>query len=127
MAKELGSYKGKNSTAWDDELRVGDKLSAQETVLESLLKDAAPRVSDDAEVIAPEDVVPVERPAERLSEADLKKDVRRLDRQMEKTLYLVVKGPDGWGFPADVLKDENLHEVRFYGVFFLFLQWEMMV
>lgn len=111
MAKELGTYHGKNSKAWDDELKVGDQLSSQESVLDSLLKDAAARVSDDAEVIAPEDVVPVERPVERLSEADKKNDVRRLDRQMERTLYLVVKGPDGWGFPADVLKDENLHEV----------------
>ncbi|KAH0494122.1 hypothetical protein TgHK011_000754 [Trichoderma gracile] len=110
VAKELGTYHGKSSRAWDDELRVGDPLSARETVLESLLKDAAPRVSDDAEVIAPEDVVPVERPAERVSEADRKGDVRRLDRQMERTLYLVVKGADGWGFPADVLQDENLHE-----------------
>ncbi|KAM0485902.1 hypothetical protein ACHAPX_000598 [Trichoderma viride] len=110
VAKELGTYHGKNSKAWDDELKVGDQLSSQESVLDSLLKDAAARVSDDAEVIAPEDVVPVERPVERLSEADKKNDVRRLDRQMERTLYLVVKGPDGWGFPADVLKDENLHE-----------------
>lgn len=110
VAKELGTYHGKSSKAWDDELKVGDQLSSQESVLNSLLKDAAARVSDDAEVIAPEDVVPVERPAERLSEADKKNDVRRLDRQMERTLYLVVKGPDGWGFPADVLKDENLHE-----------------
>lgn len=112
MAKELGTYHGKSSQAWDDELKVGDQLSSQESVLNSLLKDAAARVSDDAEVIAPEDVVPVERPVERLSEADKKNDVRRLDRQMERTLYLVVKGPDGWVFPADVLKDENLHEVR---------------
>ncbi|KAL7902311.1 39S mitochondrial ribosomal protein L46 domain-containing protein [Trichoderma sp. SZMC 28014] len=110
VAKELGTYHGKSSQAWDDELKVGDQLSSQESVLDSLLKDAAARVSDDAEVIAPEDVVPVERPVERLSEADKKNDVRRLDRQMERTLYLVVKGPDGWGFPADVLKDENLHE-----------------
>lgn len=112
VAKELGTYHGKSSNAWDDELKVGDQLSSQESVLNSLLKDAAARVSDDAEVIAPEDVVPVERPVERLSEADKKNDVKRLDRQMERTLYLVVKGPDGWGFPADVIKDENLHEVR---------------
>ncbi|KAL7798462.1 39S mitochondrial ribosomal protein L46 domain-containing protein [Trichoderma ceciliae] len=110
VAKELGTYHGKNSKAWDDELKIGDPLSAQYNVLNSLLKDAAARVSDDAEIIAPEDVVPVERPMERLSEADKKNDVRRLNRQMEKTLYLVVKGADGWGFPTDILKDENLHE-----------------
>ncbi|QPH02078.1 hypothetical protein C2857_006284 [Epichloe festucae Fl1] len=111
VAKDIGVYKGKGSTAWDDELKVGDDLSSQESVLNSLLKDAEARVSDDAEVIAPEDVVPVERPMERNTEADEKGDVKRLDRQLERTLYLVVKGKDGWGFPADVIaKDESLHE-----------------
>ncbi|KOS17005.1 54S ribosomal protein L17 [Escovopsis weberi] len=111
VAKELGTYHGKNSAAWDDELRVGDALSSSDSLLDSLLADAAARVSDDAEVIAPEDVVPVERPAGRASAADEKGDVRRLDRAMDRTLYLVVKGPDGWCFPADVIPDgENLHE-----------------
>ncbi|UNI14290.1 hypothetical protein JDV02_000934 [Purpureocillium takamizusanense] len=114
VAKELGVYKGKGARAWDDELKVGDELSSQESLLNSLLKDAETRVSDDAEVIAPEDVVPVERPAERETEADRTGDVRRLDRKLDRTLYLVVKGEDGaWGFPADVVpKDENLHDVR---------------
>ncbi|KAG6011924.1 hypothetical protein E4U43_008036 [Claviceps pusilla] len=111
VAKEIGVYNGKSSKAWDDELKVGDDLSSQESVLECLLKDAEARVSDDAEVIKPEDRVPVERPMERETEADKKGDVRRLDRQLDKTLYLVVKNEDGWGFPADVVaKDEDLHE-----------------
>jgi large subunit ribosomal protein L46 len=112
VAKDIGVFNGKGSQAWDDELRVGDQLSAQESVLDSLLKDAEARVSDDAEVIAADDVVPVERPVERATEADKKGDVTRLDRQLDRTLYLVVKGKDGWVFPADVVaKDENLHEV----------------
>ncbi|KAG6006121.1 hypothetical protein E4U21_007357 [Claviceps maximensis] len=111
VAKDIGVYSGKNSKAWDDELKVGDDLSSQESLLNCLLKDAEARISDDAEVISPEDVVPVERPMERETEADKKGDVRRLDRQLDKTLYLVVKGEDGWGFPADVItRDENLHE-----------------
>ena len=111
VARELGEYKGKKSTSWDDELMVGDTLSSQEHLLGSLLKDAEARVSDDAEVIPKEDVVPVERPPPRVTEADEKGDERRLDRQLDKTLYLVVKGNDGWGFPADDIKSENLHEV----------------
>ncbi|EMT63919.1 54S ribosomal protein L17, mitochondrial [Fusarium odoratissimum] len=84
VAKELGVYNGKSSKAWDDELKVGDELSNQETIVKSLLRDA---------------------------EAHRKGDVQRLDRQLDRTLYLVVKGKDGWGFPADVIpKDENLHE-----------------
>ncbi|KID90982.1 50S ribosomal subunit L30 [Metarhizium guizhouense ARSEF 977] len=111
VAKDIGVYNGKGSKAWDDELKVGDQLSSQESVLSSLLKDAEARVSDDAEAIAAEDVVPVERPVERETEADKKGDVKRLDRQLERTLYLVVKGKDGWMFPADVVsRDENLHE-----------------
>ncbi|EKJ70733.1 hypothetical protein NXS19_011724 [Fusarium pseudograminearum] len=111
VAKELGVYHGKSSKAWDDELKVGDELSNQETIVKSLLKDAESRVSDDAEVIPSEDVIPVDPPADRVTEADRKGDVQRLDRQLDRTLYLVVKGKDGWGFPADVIpKDENLHE-----------------
>ncbi|RSM15662.1 hypothetical protein CEP52_000600 [Fusarium oligoseptatum] len=111
VAKELGVYSGKSSKAWDDELRVGDQLSDQESIVKALLKDAEARVSDDAELIAPDDVVPVEPPVDRVTEADRKGDVKRLDRQLDRTLYLVVKGKDGWGFPADVIpKDENLHE-----------------
>jgi large subunit ribosomal protein L46 len=114
VAKELGIYQGKGAKAWDDELQSGDELSSQESLLKSLLKDAEARVSDDAELIAPHEVVPVPRPYDRVTEADKKGDVKRLDRQLEKTLYLVVKGKDGWGFPADVVgKEENLHEVRY--------------
>ncbi|EQL03223.1 50S ribosomal subunit L30 [Ophiocordyceps sinensis CO18] len=111
VAKELGMYHGKSSKAWDDELAVGDELSTQESLLDSLLKDAETRVSDDAEIIAPADVAPVERPMERETEAGRKGDVRRLDRKLHRTLHLVVKGKQGWGFPADVISaDENLHK-----------------
>ncbi|KAF4465523.1 MRPL17-mitochondrial ribosomal large subunit [Fusarium albosuccineum] len=111
VAKELGVYNGKSSKAWDDELKVGDELSNQETIVKSLLKDAEARVSDDAELIALDDIVPVEPPNDRVTEADRKGDVQRLDRQLDRTLYLVVKGKDGWVFPADVIpKDQNLHE-----------------
>ena len=112
VAKELGVYSGKSSKAWDDELRVGDELSNQETIAKALLKDAESRVSDDAEVIAPQDVVPLDPLPPRVTEADEKNDVRRLDRQLDRTLYLVVKGKDGWGFPSDIIQDENLHEVN---------------
>ncbi|KAG6050459.1 hypothetical protein E4U16_008133, partial [Claviceps sp. LM84 group G4] len=110
VAKELGIYHGKGARAWDDELKVGDTLSTQEGMIDSLLKDAELRVSDDAEVIKAEDVVPVERPRERETEADKQGDVRRLDRRLDRTLYLVVKGKDGWGFPADMVqRNETLH------------------
>ncbi|RDA83872.1 hypothetical protein CP532_1184 [Ophiocordyceps camponoti-leonardi (nom. inval.)] len=110
VAKELGMYRGQLATSWDDELRVGDELSKPEHITEALLKDAEVRVSEDAEILAPEDVVPVPRPMPRRTEADEVGDVTRLDRQLDRTLYLVVEGKDGWGFPAGpMIKDENLH------------------
>lgn len=111
VAKELGEYQGQSSMAWDDELRIGDRLSEPENMTECLLKDAESRVSDDAEVLEPDDVVPVPRPASRETEADRLGDVTRLDRKLDRTLYLVVKGNEGWGFPAGIMVDEeNLHD-----------------
>lgn len=105
-------YNGKSSAAWQDELKVGDTLSTEDHMLKSLLKDAEARVSDDAELIPESDVVPVELPGGRETEADRTGDVRRLDRQLERTLYLVVKGKNGWVFPSDIVPaGENLHEV----------------
>lgn len=114
VAKELGDYHGKSASAWDDELLVGDGLSAPEAAAATLLRDAQARVSDDAEVIAAEDLVAAPAPLPRETAADAAADVRRLDRKLDQTLYLVVKGEDGaWGFPADVLAEsENLHVVR---------------
>lgn len=111
-AKELGAYHGKASKAWDDELMVGDKLSSHQSMYDALLKDAEMRVSDDAEIIPLDERVPVEKPQSRVSEADTKGDLRRLDRALDSTLYLVVKGKDGqWAFPsAAVATNENLHE-----------------
>ena len=112
VAKELGAYNGKTSAAWQDELKVGDTLSTPDHLVNSLLKDAETRVSEDAELIPDNDVVPVTLPGGRETEADKKNDVRRLDRKLESTLYLVVKGKDGWVFPADLVPaGENLHEV----------------
>lgn len=112
VAKELGPYNGKSVLAWQDELKVGDQTSSEEHLLKSLLKDAEARVSDDAEIIPEGDVEPVTLPSGRETEADRKGDVRRLDRALDRTLYLVVKGKDGWAFPADVIpRGENVHEV----------------
>ncbi|PKS10345.1 hypothetical protein jhhlp_002096 [Lomentospora prolificans] len=112
VAREIGQYNGRSATAWDDELKVGDKLSSPETLMDLLLKDAEQRVSEDAEEIPPEERVPIERPMPRETEADKKNDVKRLDRKLDRTLYLVVKTSEGkWEFPtAPVTTDEALHE-----------------
>ncbi|SPO01019.1 related to MRPL17 - mitochondrial ribosomal protein, large subunit [Cephalotrichum gorgonifer] len=112
VAREVGQYNGRSSTAWDDEVRVGDNVSDPELLREILLKDAEARVSEDAEEIPLEERVPVERPQPRVTQADKSGDVKRLDRQLERTLYLVVQGEEGkWEFPtAPVSTDEALHD-----------------
>lgn len=50
----------------------------------------------------------------KTTEADAKNDVRSLERKLDRTLYLLVKGKGGWKFPAKALVDtkhENLHDV----------------
>ena len=50
--------------------------------------------------------------AERETEADRTNDVKSLNRALQRTLYLVVKGKSGWEFPASPLAGEELlHEV----------------
>jgi large subunit ribosomal protein L46 len=118
VAKELGVYQGKKSQGWDDELLVNDPLSKQETLTDILLKDSEMRVSEDAEEIREADRVPAERPQPRETEADESGNVKRLDRKLDRTLYLVVKGKDGdWRFPSSTLdRSENLYQVSYSNV-----------
>ncbi|KAI1404019.1 39S mitochondrial ribosomal protein L46-domain-containing protein [Hypoxylon fuscum] len=111
-AKELGRYYAQGRNAWNDELLVGSTLSNEDRVREILLKDAENRVTEDGEEADPEEIVPVERPTDRITEADKTNDVRRLDRKLDRTLYLIVQGSDGkWQFPTeDVPTEEHLHE-----------------
>ncbi|KAH9892932.1 39S mitochondrial ribosomal protein L46-domain-containing protein [Xylariomycetidae sp. FL2044] len=111
-AKELGRYYPKGRNAWNDELLVGSTLSDEDRVREILLKDAENRVTDDGEKAKPDEIVPVERPMERITEADKTNNIRRLDRKLDRTLYFIVKGNDGkWQFPSeDVPTDEHLHQ-----------------
>lgn len=113
VAKETGGYTGGRGGAapWEDEVLVGSELADPDVVRATLVRDAELRVSEDGEELSVEDRVRVEQPLPRETEADRKNDVRRLDRKLDRTLYLVVKGKDGsWGFPAgDMSTEETLH------------------
>ncbi|KAI5926360.1 39S mitochondrial ribosomal protein L46-domain-containing protein [Camillea tinctor] len=111
-AKELGRYYAQGRNAWNDELLVGSTLSNEERIRDILLKDAENRVTEDGEKAKPDEVVPLERPMDRITEADKTNDVRRLDRKLDRSLYLVCRTSNGhWVFPAaDVSTDEHLHE-----------------
>ena len=113
-AKEIGRYNPRGRMAWNDEVLVGSPVSDPAAVLDKLVRDAEMRVSEDGEELPEEDRVRVERPMPRRTEADAKGDARRLDRQLDRTLYLVVRRgeEDPWEFPSgDVPTSENLHEV----------------
>lgn len=114
--RDIGRYKSRGRLSWNDELLIGSATSDPAQVVEKLVQDAEMRVSEDGEVIAPEDRVKLERPRPRRTEADENGDVRRLDRALDQTLYLVVRRGKGesatWGFPTGAVKtDEALHEV----------------
>ncbi|KAG7290812.1 hypothetical protein NEMBOFW57_000816 [Staphylotrichum longicolle] len=114
-AKDIGRYNPRGRLAWNDEVLVGSTTSSPSEVVDKLLADAELRVSEDGEPIAAEERVPVERPMPRRTEADEKGDVRRLDRALDRTLYLVVRRGEGegavWEFPTGLVPtEETLHE-----------------
>ncbi|KAH8798613.1 hypothetical protein F5884DRAFT_813212 [Xylogone sp. PMI_703] len=117
-ARELGGYQAYGKMGWNDEILVGDERSKPGYVVEKLLEESKVRAvegKDGAVSIVGEDVSNeasgVERVESRWTEADKKKDVKRLDRKLAKTLYLIVqKEGKGWGFPTgDLIGRENLH------------------
>ena len=112
-ARELGGYNPYSSEGWNDELLVKEKeLVEPKMVRELLVKDAVVRVADGA-VEKLGEGEEEEELMSRVGESDRKRDFMRLDRRMDRTLYLVVKRENGgWGFPAGVLEGrENLHQV----------------
>lgn len=113
--RDIGRYNPRGRMGWNDEVLVGSPLGGpgEEAVRERILTDAEMRVSEDGEEIPKEDRVKVERPAPRRTPSDEARDARKLDRALDRTLYLVVKkGEQGWQFPSgDVLTSENLHDV----------------
>ncbi|KAH8769736.1 putative 54S ribosomal protein L17, mitochondrial [Hyaloscypha finlandica] len=139
-ARELGGYRAYGEEAWNDELLVTDLeqeggegegkskgkglgkmgLAEPKHVVDSLVKEARVRAIEGKDGAAVEvqegDAVHVEsnvdQPLKRWTDADRKRDVRRLDRQLARTLYLLVKREGGgWGFPAgELVGRENLHQ-----------------
>lgn len=132
-ARDIGRYKGYGAEAWNDELLVGDPESEFQHQVDQLLADAEDAgkegpgesglAGDGGEKGASAsgtqgkgkktDHEPVERPMSRTTDADLKGDVKSLNRLLQRTLYLLVKNKDGkWTFPQDLIEQrETLHMV----------------
>ncbi|PBP27050.1 50S ribosomal subunit L30 [Diplocarpon rosae] len=136
-ARELGGYRAYGDEAWNDELLSSDSEAAPaegerfgkmgmaepKYVIERLVKDAKVRAVEGKDGAAVEvkegeaaelgaGEVKVERPLSRFTQSDRVNDVKRLDRQLTRTLYLLVKSEDGgWGFPSgELVGRENLHQ-----------------
>ena len=110
-ARDIGNYSGHGQWAWNDELLLGAKESEPEMQVEALLKDAEGLETTSAAEAAKKEVV--ERPMPRITEADKKGDERSLNRLLERSLYLVIKSPQGrWQFPGAAIEGrESLHQV----------------
>lgn len=117
MQREIGRVSRGGPYEWDDELLMdeGSKLADPAYIRERLYLEAESRMSEDGERLSFEDRLRIERPLGRETEADRAGDTTRLDRKLDRTLYLVVKrGQKFWEFPQSLVHpDEALHEVWF--------------
>lgn len=129
-ARELGGYQAYGKLGWNDEILVGDKTSETDHAIEALVKDSQLRAVEGKDGASVE-VQPgeesednkVEKPLKRYTKADVRKDFKRLDRKLDRTLYLLVlREKGGWGFPAgELVGRENLHQVC---LTFFYWAWE---
>ena len=133
-ARELGGYNAFRDDAWNDELLVGDDLSKTTGMVDKLVKESVLRAVEgkdglvrELEAGEVEEGITAEgeegdakaaamavKPLPRTTQADKTNDQTRLDRKLNRTLYLCVKrATGGWGFPAGAIEGrENLHDVR---------------
>ncbi len=121
-ARDIGIYNAYGEEGWNDEVLVGERIAEPEEQVEALLRDAEKEGREGADpdgAVVKRDVV--EKPMPRVTEADRVGDLRSLNRALERTLYLVVKGGEGlmgeevgWRFPTALLErgnKESLHTV----------------
>lgn len=83
--------------------------------MEALLKDAETHGTEGDDMSGAKREA-VDRPMPRVTEADKTRDVKSLNRALQRTLYLLVKYGDGkWGFPAaQLVGRETLHQVSLH-------------
>ena len=112
-ARDIGVYNAYSNEGWNDELLVGAKESDPEEQVQALLSDVETHGTE-TDGMGEAGKESVERPMPRVTEADHSGDVKSLNRLLQRTLYLLVRGKDGkWGFPTSgLIGKENLHQVR---------------
>ena len=125
-ARDIGLYNPYSDEGWNDELLLGAKESEPEEQIEALVRDAQVEQKEsgedgevgEAEVVRGKKQEVIEKPMERITEADRIGDFKSLNRALTRTLYLVVqeagngKKPGRWNFPSSALiGKESLHTV----------------
>ena len=120
-ARDIGVYAAYSREGWNDEVLVGAPESEPEHQIEAMLKDAEVKEAEPEkageegeEVQATEKKKEVvEKPMARVTDADIAGDMKSLNRNLTRTLYLVVKGETGgWKFPTSgLVGKESLHTV----------------
>ena len=117
-ARDIGVYSAYGDEGWNDEVLVGERIAEPEEQVEALLRDAEKEEREGADpdgAVVKREVV--ERPMPRVTEADRVGDLRSLNRALERTLYLVVKGGEaaGWKFPTALLEKSNKESLHTVG------------
>lgn len=113
-ARDIGAYNAYSEEGWNDELLLGSRESEPDEQLDSILRDAEaemPKVEEGPDAKRPK---ALQRPLPRVTEADKSGDTKRLDRAMQRSLYLIVrkKGEPRWWFPESLMENrESLHTV----------------
>ncbi|KAK8202124.1 hypothetical protein M8818_005650 [Zalaria obscura] len=112
-ARDIGVYNAYGREGWNDEVLVGDQTAEPEVQVEALIRDLEHKGEEEGEKKETEsNEMAVQRPLSRVTGADKSNDERSLDRQMERSLYLLVQNAAGkWRFPEDTLQGrEGLHQ-----------------
>lgn len=133
-ARDIGVYNAYGKTGWADEVLVGAKESEVDWQVERLIRDSETTTAEgkpadkgveggsveqqeaqQAQLQKQANVTEVERPAARTTKADQEGNVRSLDRELQRTLYLLVKREGRWIFPSERLVErEDLRSVCFF-------------
>lgn len=120
-ARDIGVYAAYSREGWNDEVLVGAPESEPEHQIEAMLKDAEvkeaepERAGEEGEEVQATEKKKeaVEKPMARVTDADIAGDMKSLNRNLTRTLHLVVKvETGGWKFPtSDLVGKESLHTV----------------
>ncbi|KAH6664889.1 putative 54S ribosomal protein L17, mitochondrial [Halenospora varia] len=121
-ARDLGGYQAYGKEGWNDEVLVGDRTAEPGFAIKKLIEDSMVRAVEgkdgQAVEVKPGEVAEgqeeIIKPKERKTKSDKKNRREKLDRKLDRTLYLVVKRKGngrGWELPCgELVGRENLHQ-----------------